>query len=491
MFGQCGLGRPIAVTVAAAAIGWLAASSSAGAATKLVRTPEGDTCGQANSAPQQSLPAVIAACDVVVTQAQGRDLGLFHRYRGRALDRSGQSALALPEYDRALEILADDYDTLMWRAALREAVGDKSGAIADYQRLNRLNSRISDWRRAIARLGGTAESPPANEVAGVSPPAGSDEARPPQGKPLQPETRTALQSAQESPPATAGRAQSSAQSTAYQDQLKELGFYEDLDAANATADASGTVEPERQATERFELVRRAQTELTRLGYDIGEIDGVAGSRTRNALRSWLQSTGQPTSREIDPQLVAELEQTRSPEPQQVVEAETKSLESATADNAKPTPLTPEEPVSEPAQLPSQGAMIAATGQQPRDSAAVEPERPEPQSTSPVVLPTDGEKRVALVIGNSGYRNVAALRNPRQDAEDMAKALADIGFTVFPGYDLDRDAMDDLTTKFAREAADADLAVAYYSGHALQYSGENLLVPVDGRLEDQYSLRRLV
>ena len=65
------------------------------------------------------------------------------------------------------------------------------------------------------------------------------------------------------------------------------------------------------------------------------------------------------------------------------------------------------------------------------------------------------------------------------------------WSEYEGYDLDRDAMDDLTTKFAREAASADLAVAYYSGHALQYSGENLLVPVDGRLEDQYSLRRLV
>ena len=33
-----------------------------------------------------------------------------------------------------------------------------------------------------------------------------------------------------------------------------------------------------------------------------------------------------------------------------------------------------------------------------------------------------EKRVALVIGNSNYRDVPVLANPRNDAEDVAAAL---------------------------------------------------------------------
>jgi len=103
----------------------------------------------------------------------------------------------------------------------------------------------------------------------------------------------------------------------------------------------------------------------------------------------------------------------------------------------------------------------------------------------------GERRVALVIGNSNYRYVAPLRNPRQDAEDMTAALQEIGFEVLAGYDLDGDALDELTARFAREADGADLALTYYSGHALQYAGKNLLVPVDGRLEDRYSLRSLI
>ena len=36
-------------------------------------------------------------------------------------------------------------------------------------------------------------------------------------------------------------------------------------------------------------------------------------------------------------------------------------------------------------------------------------------------------RLALVIGNADYRNAPPLRNPVNDAEDMCKALRDVGF----------------------------------------------------------------
>lgn len=38
-----------------------------------------------------------------------------------------------------------------------------------------------------------------------------------------------------------------------------------------------------------------------------------------------------------------------------------------------------------------------------------------------------ENRVALVIGNSAYRNAPALVNPKNDAEDVGHALKDLGF----------------------------------------------------------------
>jgi hypothetical protein len=51
-------------------------------------------------------------------------------------------------------------------------------------------------------------------------------------------------------------------------------------------------------------------------------------------------------------------------------------------------------------------------------------------------------------------------------------------------------MQDATIRFAREARTADVAMFYYSGHALQFAGVNYLVPVDANLHDETDLRRM-
>ena len=48
-----------------------------------------------------------------------------------------------------------------------------------------------------------------------------------------------------------------------------------------------------------------------------------------------------------------------------------------------------------------------------------------------------DRRVALVVGNSAYSNAAGLRNPRNDASDMADTLKKLGFEVELGLDLDQ------------------------------------------------------
>lgn len=85
----------------------------------------------------------------------------------------------------------------------------------------------------------------------------------------------------------------------------------------------------------------------------------------------------------------------------------------------------------------------------------------------VASPAKAEKRVALVIGNGAYVNATPLPNPRNDAEDVAAALKRTGFTTIVGLDLTKDGMDDLTIQFARAVRGADVAVFYYSGHAMQ------------------------
>src|SRR5262249_11071685 len=84
----------------------------------------------------------------------------------------------------------------------------------------------------------------------------------------------------------------------------------------------------------------------------------------------------------------------------------------------------------------------------------------------------------------------ALPNPVNDAQDVSAALKRNGFEVVVGLDLDRSGMDDATIRFARAARDADVALFYYSGHAMQMAGVNYLLPVDTRLTDEADLRRL-
>jgi Caspase domain len=110
----------------------------------------------------------------------------------------------------------------------------------------------------------------------------------------------------------------------------------------------------------------------------------------------------------------------------------------------------------------------------------------------VALSTDAawaERKVALVIGNTQYKNPGlVLLNPRNDAEDVAAVLRSLDFEVVLTVDANKHDFDVAMTQFARLATGADAALFYYAGHALQYQGRNYLMPTDGELEDEVSLR---
>jgi uncharacterized caspase-like protein len=98
----------------------------------------------------------------------------------------------------------------------------------------------------------------------------------------------------------------------------------------------------------------------------------------------------------------------------------------------------------------------------------------------VTAPAAADKRVALVIGNSAYQNVARLDNPRNDAVLMADTLGSLGFIMIGNgaqLDLDKPAMDLAVQNFGRQIQGADVALFYYAGHGVQVSGSNYLVPV--------------
>jgi hypothetical protein len=88
----------------------------------------------------------------------------------------------------------------------------------------------------------------------------------------------------------------------------------------------------------------------------------------------------------------------------------------------------------------------------------------------------GETRIALVIGNGAYLN-APLKNPVNDAKDMAAALRNLGFSVTLLVDGDYVAMNRAIREFGNAIKRQDaVAFFYFSGHGVQYRGANYLIP---------------
>ncbi|MGH6641811.1 MAG: caspase family protein [Bradyrhizobium sp.] len=101
----------------------------------------------------------------------------------------------------------------------------------------------------------------------------------------------------------------------------------------------------------------------------------------------------------------------------------------------------------------------------------------------VAQPAFAEKRVALVLGNSAYQNVAQLANPVNDSAKIAVTLKDAGFDVVDSRrDLPAAETRRALRDFADRARDADIAVVYYAGHGIEVDGNNYLIPVDAKLE---------
>ncbi len=102
----------------------------------------------------------------------------------------------------------------------------------------------------------------------------------------------------------------------------------------------------------------------------------------------------------------------------------------------------------------------------------------------VVNPDDlqnTERRIALVIGNSAYKS-SPLRNPVNDATDMAAKLRGLGFQVSLGKDLSRKEMRTAIRKFGDDLKRGGVGLFYYAGHGMQTQGKNYLIPVGSNIE---------
>jgi uncharacterized caspase-like protein len=101
---------------------------------------------------------------------------------------------------------------------------------------------------------------------------------------------------------------------------------------------------------------------------------------------------------------------------------------------------------------------------------------------------NADRRVAFVVGNGTYKNVAALPNPPIDAKAMAGALRNVGFEVVEGTNLTRDKMTEKLLDFGKKAQGADVAVFFYAGHGIAISGTNYLLPVDADIKSEMDVK---
>jgi uncharacterized caspase-like protein len=96
--------------------------------------------------------------------------------------------------------------------------------------------------------------------------------------------------------------------------------------------------------------------------------------------------------------------------------------------------------------------------------------------------SQGPERLALVIGNSDYQNVPALKNPANDVADMCAELRRLRFTTLCHHDLkDRADFEMRVREYVDKLGPDTVGVFYYSGHGVQADNANYLIPTQVRL----------
>ena len=98
-----------------------------------------------------------------------------------------------------------------------------------------------------------------------------------------------------------------------------------------------------------------------------------------------------------------------------------------------------------------------------------------------------DQRVALVIGNSAYKS-NPLKNPANDASDMAVTLKQLGFEVILKIDADRRTMEEAILSLGRNLRKGGVGLFYFAGHGLQVKGVNYLLPVTANIHTEADVR---
>jgi small nuclear ribonucleoprotein (snRNP)-like protein len=106
---------------------------------------------------------------------------------------------------------------------------------------------------------------------------------------------------------------------------------------------------------------------------------------------------------------------------------------------------------------------------------------------PSALQAATEQRIALVIGNSAYSS-GPLKNPVNDAADMAAMLKKLGFSVTLQKNAGLQEMDEAIEAFGNRLKRGGVGLFYYAGHGVQVNGVNYLLPIGAKINKEADVK---
>lgn len=109
----------------------------------------------------------------------------------------------------------------------------------------------------------------------------------------------------------------------------------------------------------------------------------------------------------------------------------------------------------------------------------------------LLLPSSGfseqSNRLALVIGNATYKS-SPLRNPVNDAYDMAQTLRTLGFEVIHKENVGQRAMEKAVRDFGKRLRKGGVGLFYFAGHGIQVNGINYLIPIGAQIYEETDIK---
>src|ERR1700758_5654866 len=106
-----------------------------------------------------------------------------------------------------------------------------------------------------------------------------------------------------------------------------------------------------------------------------------------------------------------------------------------------------------------------------------------------IVPSAAADRFALIIGNAKYPDAdAPLKEPINDARDVADELKRDGFTVDVGENLTGDGMRRAFDKLYGRIKPGSVALIFFSGYGIQSNRQSYMIPVDAQIWVEQDVR---